>query len=81
MGQKAAAGRMTMRKGTMGTPDRAHGKITHTFQEMLSPALVRPRQFCRTLEPDKEFPLEVEKFVEIRKEKMYRVLVDDIRLR
>jgi hypothetical protein len=53
---------------------------THTFQEMLTPPLVLPRQFCRTLEADEKFPLEIEKLVQIRKEKMYRVLVNDVRL-
>jgi hypothetical protein len=72
---------MTMSKGQWESRIGHMANETHAFQEMLSPPLVLPWQFCRTLEPDKEFPLEVKKFVEIREEKMYRVLVNDIRLR
>jgi hypothetical protein len=53
---------------------------THALQEMLTPSLVRPREFCSALKPDEKFPLEVEKFVQIREEKVDCVLVDDVRL-
>ena len=53
---------------------------THAFYEMLSPALVLPWQFSCAFEPDKEFPLEVEQFVEIGEEKVYCVLIDDVSL-
>ena len=53
---------------------------THAFQEMLTPALILPRELCGALEPDEKFPLEIEKLVQIWEEKVYRVLVDDIAL-
>lgn len=55
--------------------------MTHAFQEMLSPSLTLPRQLSRALETNKELPLEVEEFVEIGKQEVYRVLVNNIDLR
>lgn len=52
--------------------------MTHAFEEMLSPSLVLPGQLRRALQPDKEFPLKIKKFVEIGEEKVYCVLVNDV---
>lgn len=52
--------------------------VTHAFKEMLSPSLVLPRQLRRALQPDKEFPLEIKKLVEIGEEKVDCILVNDV---
>ncbi len=53
---------------------------TYIVQEQLPPSLVLPEKLGRTLESNKELPLEVEELVEIGKEKVYRILVDHIAL-
>jgi len=52
----------------MGSPKEAHrlAKVTHIFEEQLTPSLILPRQFTRAFQPDEEFALKIEKFVEIR---------------
>ena len=64
----------------MGNRNGESGRCTHALQEVLAPSLFWPRQLRRTLETDEEFALEVEKLVQVGKEEMYRVLVNDIAL-
>lgn len=81
MGQRAKRERAAVSIGQWETQIRDIARIrTHAFQEMLTPPLVLPGQFCRTLEADEKFPLEIEKLIQIRKEKMDRVLVNDVGL-
>ena len=54
---------------------------THALEEMLSPALLLPRQLCGAFQSDKELALEVKEFIEIWEQKMDRVLVHEVRLR
>lgn len=48
---------------------------THTFEEMLTPSLVLPRQLRGTLETNEEFALEIQEFVEIREKEMNCILI------
>jgi len=55
-------------------------KVTHVLNERKTPALVLPGCFCNTFEADKEFTLEIQKFVKIGKEEVYSILIHVIAL-
>ena len=49
---------------TTGKPKKV--QVTHVFEEQLAPSLILPRQFTCAFQPDEEFTLKIEKFIEIR---------------
>lgn len=56
------------------------GMITHIVNEHLPPSLVLPGEFCGTFKSYEKLSLEVEEFVEVREEEVYRVLVNHVAL-
>lgn len=55
-------------------------KVTHVLNERKAPALVLPWSLCNTFEADKEFALEIEKFIKIGKEEVDSILIHEIAL-
>ena len=65
-----------------GNAGSVHGnEVTYVFKEMLTPSLVLPWQLCSTLQSNKEFPLKIQQFVKVGKQKVDCILVNQVTLR
>lgn len=64
----------------MESPHLGQGMVTHIVNEHLPPSLVLPGELCSAFKSYEKLSLEVEEFVEIREEEVYRVLVDHVAL-